>query len=125
MGCSLQSHYHENIRDRDGRDGQDAAPPFNGGPGGSFAVELSESVDSEGYLHAAVVRWESWQEPVQAIDVPPGRNILLSAVGGAGEDGRKGGDGRSGLRGIDGLSATCETETTVSLATCNVASKRD
>ncbi|KAK5123601.1 hypothetical protein LTR85_002639 [Meristemomyces frigidus] len=99
-------------RHRDGQNGQDAAPPINGGPGGRLAVELSESVESEGYLHAVVVRWDSWQQPVPAVDVPPGRDILLSAVGGSGEDGRKGRDGQSGLPGTEGLSATRETAAT-------------
>ena len=84
-----------------------------GGPGGSLAVELSESIEREGYLHAAVVRSDSWQQPTPSVELPPGRILLLSARGGTGENGHSGGDGQSGLAGVDGLAATRDTDATV------------
>lgn len=99
-----------------GRDGNDAPPAVTGGPAGLLAVELSESIESDGYLHAVVVRWESWQRPAPSVEVPPGKRFLLSAVGGNGEDGRTGGDGRSGSIGTEGTPATREMDATVSLS---------
>ncbi|KAK3659857.1 hypothetical protein LTR22_008224 [Elasticomyces elasticus] len=100
-------------RNRDGQDGIDATPSINGGPGGLVAIELSESAENEGYLHAAVFRWDSWQQPVPAVEIPPAKDILLSSAGGDGEDGRIGLDGENGLAGIEGTPATTETDATV------------
>ncbi|KAK3653420.1 hypothetical protein LTR56_004624 [Elasticomyces elasticus] len=99
-------------RNRDGQDGIDATPSINGGPGGLVAIELSESAENEGYLHAAVFRWDSWQQPVPAVEIPPAKDILLSSAGGDGEDGRIGLDGENGLAGIEGTPATTETDAT-------------
>ncbi|TKA83691.1 hypothetical protein B0A55_00261 [Friedmanniomyces simplex] len=99
-------------RDRDGQDGIDAAPPVNGGPGGLLVVELSESEQLESHLHAAVVRSDSWQQPVPAVDIPHYQDLLLSSAGGEGEDGLTGGDGQSGLPGIKGVAASRETDAT-------------
>jgi hypothetical protein len=73
-----------------------------------------ESVEQEGYIHAVVVQWEGRQQPVPVVQVPPGRQILLSARGGDGEAGRTGGDGQSGLVGVAGAAATREQDAQVS-----------
>ena len=78
-----------------------------------MVVALSESQVQDGYVRATVIRSDSWQQPVPAVDVPPGREILLSSVGGDGEDGHGGGDGQTGLPGSEGLNATPEAEATV------------
>jgi len=39
-------------------------------------------------------------------EVPVGRNIKLTAIGGKGENGHNGGNGQGGLDGQDGISAT-------------------
>lgn len=86
----------------------------NGGPAGHLAVELSEAIESEGYLHAVVTEYNSWQQPAPSVEVPPGKDLLLSAVGGNGEDGRTGGDGQSGFPGAEGDPATRNVDATVS-----------
>ncbi|GIZ44888.1 hypothetical protein CKM354_000807300 [Cercospora kikuchii] len=93
-------------RDKHGEHGVDATTPMTGGPGGSLAVELSESTKQVGYIHAATLRWTGVRQPVINTEVAPRRKLLLSAVGGNGETGRKGGDGHPGLAGTAGAAAT-------------------
>ena len=79
---------------------------MTGGPGGSLAVELSESTEQVGYIHAATLRWTGLRQPVINTEVAPRRKLVLSAIGGDGETGRKGGDGHPGLSGTAGAAAT-------------------
>lgn len=92
--------------DRNGQDGQDARAALNGGPAGSLAVELTESADQVGYIHAHTIRWEGPRQPVLSTEIPPRHRLLLSAAGGRGEAGGIGGDGTNGLQGANGRDAT-------------------
>lgn len=47
------------------------------------------------------------------VEVPAGRDILISALGGNGEDGLEGVDGQDGLRGENGSDATEVVDATV------------
>jgi hypothetical protein len=54
------------------------------------------------------------QRPPNEIEVSAQRDVLLSAVGGDGEDGHTGGNGQSGMAGTEGAGATRETDAMVS-----------
>lgn len=41
-------------------------------------------------------------------EIPAGRDVLFTAVGGDGQPGRNGGDGEDGMAGVDGAPATQE-----------------
>lgn len=86
-----------------------------GSPAGHLTVQVSESsVNEDGGLHIDVVAVEPEGVLPPAIEVPAGRDVLLSAIGGNGEDGRNGGDGEDGLAGMDGTDATVVLDATVS-----------
>jgi hypothetical protein len=77
-------------------------------------VELTESQAAQGSIHVAVVGVVSEHQIGTAFDVPVRRDILLTAIGGAGEDGQDGGDGQRGMNGVDGTAATRVADATVS-----------
>ena len=54
------------------------------------------------------------QRPPTENEVPAQRDVLLSAVGGDGEDGHTGGHGEPGMAGSEGAPATREMDATVS-----------
>ena len=59
---------------------------------------------------------ESFQTPAQTTEVPVGRRIQITAIGGKGEAGRQGGSGQSGMNGSPGQDATKTTDATVRLS---------
>ena len=100
---------------RDGSHGRNAAPAIRGGPAGFMAVELWESnIIPEG-IHARVLRCDARQQPPPSVEVPTKRDVLFTAIGGAGEAGNVGGDGQPGMDGTDGSPATREIDATVRL----------
>ena len=78
-----------------------------------MAVELWESNTIPEGIHARVLRHNARQRPPSSIEVPAKRDVIFSAIGGAGEAGNVGGDGQSGMDGIDGRPATREIDATV------------
>lgn len=79
-----------------------------------MAVELSESNDVLEGIHVDVIRSESRQEPPSYVEIPAGRDVLFTAIGGDGESGHMGGNGQNGMDGIAGAPATRDTDATVS-----------
>ena len=61
-----------------------------------------------------VIESESRQKPPSTIEIPAGRDVLFTAVGGDGEPGHTGGDGQNGMDGVAGAPAARETDATVS-----------
>ena len=108
----------------DGADGADADAATPGGPGGWLAVQFSSlSRDTEGFL--VNVLGQSPPDQVQVrTEVTAQRDLLLSAVGGNSEPGRKGGDGERGRTGTHGSPANREDDAGVSshalLAACHL-----
>ncbi len=88
-----------------------------GGPAGFLAVQLSESNTITEGIHAQVIRHASRQQPPATVEVPARRDLLLTGIGGNGEDGHTGGDGQHGMNAIDGQPATREVDATVRLPT--------
>lgn len=78
-----------------------------------MTVELVESPAIEGGIRVNVVASESHQELAPFTDVPVGRDVLLTAKGGNGENGLDGGDGIDGMDGVDGVDATESSDATV------------
>ena len=78
-----------------------------------MAVELWESDTIPEGIHARVLRHNARQRPPSSIEVPAKRDVMFSAIGGAGEARNVGGDGQSGMDGIDGRPATREIDATV------------
>jgi len=100
---------------RDGRNGRDARHAVPGSPAGHLTVQVSESsVNMDGGLHIDVVAVQPQGALPSSIEIPAGRDVLLSAIGGSGEDGLNGGDGEDGLDGLDGTDATSVSFATVS-----------
>jgi hypothetical protein len=76
-------------------------------------VELLESTNSpESFIVRAL-----GQQPENSVapvtQIPPQRDIVLQAIGGNGEPGRRGGDGGPGRDGIAGIDATEVLDATV------------
>ncbi|KAN0083855.1 hypothetical protein V8E54_002943 [Elaphomyces granulatus] len=91
---------------RDGHDGRHARRACPGAPAGHITLRLSESREVYGGIHVDVIPTEPEGEVWPPMEVPVGRDILISAVGGNGEAGLEGGDGQDGLRGENGSDAT-------------------
>lgn len=91
---------------RNGRPGTHAPPAISGGPAGTLVVQLSESNLSQGAIR--VQRRENRSVPrlPEVTEVPVGRDIRLTAIGGRGENGHEGGNGQGGLDGQDGTGAS-------------------
>jgi len=91
----------------------DATNPVRGQPAGMLVVELLESTNSpETFIIRAL-----GQQPENSVapitQVPPQRDIVLRAIGGDGEPGRRGGDGAPGRNGVAGIDATEVLDATV------------
>jgi hypothetical protein len=97
---------------RDGLAGLDAPQAIRGGPGGTLVVGLFESSTTQGAIRVELVKHSSTQQPPQSTEVPIGRNVVLTAIGGDGEPGDDGGHGQSGLDGADGVGATTASDAT-------------
>ncbi|KAG8529861.1 uncharacterized protein KY384_005342 [Bacidia gigantensis] len=97
---------------RDGQHGIHAPAATPGEPGGFIAVELFESTQIEEGVHVEVSGFASRVEPPESIEVPARRDLILSAVGGNGQEGQVGSNGQAGMNGIDGTNATREVDAT-------------
>ena len=98
----------------DGADGADADAATPGGPGGFLAIQLSSlSRSSEGFL-VNVIGQSPPDQVQQRTEVAAQRDLLLSAVGGNGEPGRKGGNGERGRTGRHGSPANRDDDAGVS-----------
>lgn len=60
-----------------------------------------------------IIDFQSRQEPPTYAEIPAGRDVLFTALGGDGEPGRNGGDGQNGMDGVDGAPATRELDAIV------------
>jgi hypothetical protein len=98
---------------RDGRPGANARDATPGTQAGLLAVELTQSTTVQGSIHVDVARFESTQQPGGPFDVPIRRDILLTAIGGNGENGLDGGNGQRGIDGVSGTAATRVADATV------------
>jgi hypothetical protein len=78
-------------------------------------VELLESTVVQGGIRVNVLQSQSLQQPPSAVEVPVGRDVLLTATGGDGEAGDFGGNGENGSDGEHGTAATRTTDATVSI----------
>ncbi|KAL9612032.1 MAG: hypothetical protein Q9167_003358 [Letrouitia subvulpina] len=101
---------------RDGQHGVNASQPISGAPAGFMAVKLSESTSIEEGIHVRVLNYAARLEPPAAVEIPTRKDVLLTAIGGAGEPGRNGGEGQNGTKGVDGQDATRETDATAQMA---------
>ncbi|KAI0185555.1 hypothetical protein EV127DRAFT_502358 [Xylaria flabelliformis] len=98
---------------RDGRPGMDAPGSIPGSPAGHLSVQILESPVIKGGIRAIVLASESSHELPSSVDVPVGRDLLLTAIGGNGENGINGEDGVDGRDGVNGVDASETTEATV------------
>lgn len=96
---------------RDGRHGRNAPQAVAGGPAGTLAVQLSQSATRGGIL-VERIEHRSAQNPPRRIEVPVGRDLVLTAIGGRGENGHNGGDGQRGEDGVNGTDATTGSDAT-------------
>ena len=109
----LSGSYEQVGGSRDGRHGIHAPNATAGSPAGFLAVDLSQSTTVSEGIHAQILRFASRIEPPGWVEVPARRNLLITAIGGRGENGAVGGDGQPGMNGFDGTSATQEVDATV------------
>jgi hypothetical protein len=71
-----------------------------------MTIRLLESHITAGGISVTVVATEPQNQLARTVEVPVGRDLHLTAIGGNGEDGQTGGDGQNGMAGIDGVNAT-------------------
>ncbi|XXG98999.1 hypothetical protein Hte_005332 [Hypoxylon texense] len=98
--------------ERNGRAGADAPQSVPGSAAGHLSVQLVESPVVKGGIRAIVIASQSSQELPSTVDVPVGRDLLLTAIGGNGEDGMSGEDGGNGQDGVDGVDASETSDAT-------------
>ncbi|KAN0122123.1 hypothetical protein V8E51_000449 [Hyaloscypha variabilis] len=95
-----------------GKAGVDAPGANAGEPAGVLSVELLESqTRPEGFVVRTLAQFPENRIP-QLTEILPHRDVVLQAIGGDGEPGRKGGDGSPGRDGIPGTNATKAQEAT-------------
>ncbi|KAI1129448.1 hypothetical protein F5Y10DRAFT_290977 [Nemania abortiva] len=97
---------------RNGRPGMDAPRSIPGSAAGHLSVQIVESPVIKGGIRAIILESQSSHELPSSIDVPVGRDLLLTAIGGNGEDGMNGEDGADGRDGINGMDASETSEAT-------------
>ncbi|GAW12934.1 hypothetical protein ANO14919_023070 [Xylariales sp. No.14919] len=97
---------------RDGRPGMDAPRSIPGSAAGHLSVQIDESPEIKGGIRATVIASQSSHELPSFVDIPVGRDLLLTAIGGNGEDGMNGEDGVDGRDGADGVDASEASEAT-------------
>lgn len=97
---------------RNGRPGHNAPQAIRGGPAGTMVIQLFESELSQGAIRANVVDYRSAHRPPPTTEVPIGRDLVLTTIGGNGEAGHQGGHGQEGLAGANGTNATTRTDAT-------------
>ena len=66
-----------------------------------------------GGINARLLRHGARQQPPSSVEVPAMRDVIFTAIGGAGEDGNTGSDGQPGMDGVAGSPATREVDATV------------
>ncbi|KAF2970549.1 hypothetical protein GQX73_g3031 [Xylaria multiplex] len=98
--------------DRNGRPGMDAPRSIPGSAAGYLSVQIVESPVIKGGIRAIILASQSSHELPRSVDVPVGRDLLLTAIGGNGEDGMNGGDGVDGRDGVNGVDASETSEAT-------------
>lgn len=84
-------------------------------------MQLVESPVVKGGIRAIVTASQSSQELPSSVDVPAGRDLLLTAIGGNGEDGMNGEDGGNGQDGVNGVDASETSDATVRINTAHAA----
>ncbi|CAO2648302.1 Nn.00g075690.m01.CDS01 [Neocucurbitaria sp. VM-36] len=97
---------------RHGRPGNNAHQAIPGGPAGTLAVQLSESQLAQGAIHVRVVESSQAHRLARDSEVPIGRDLRLTAIGGIGESGHGGEDGQRGMNGVNGIGATRGSDAT-------------
>ncbi|KAK5634158.1 hypothetical protein RRF57_009872 [Xylaria bambusicola] len=98
--------------ERNGRPGMDALQSISGSAGGHLSVQIVESPAIKGGIRAIVVASQPSDMLPSPVDVPVGRDLLLTAMGGNGEDGMNGEDGTDGRDGVSGMDASETSEAT-------------
>lgn len=76
-------------------------------------MQLVQSRVVQGGICAIVLASQSSRQLPSSVEVPVGRDVFLTAIGGNGEDGMNGEDGESGLNGADGIDASETSDATV------------
>ncbi|MBL7688261.1 MAG: hypothetical protein JNJ49_09510 [Bdellovibrionaceae bacterium] len=89
----------------DGRNGGNAGPSSAGMNGGNISVTLSD-LERGGNGYVQILGTVDGRGANQTVDLSPGLNIHLKALGGNGGRGGNGGDGEGGARGQRGSDAT-------------------
>jgi hypothetical protein len=97
---------------RHGEPGVNAPESISGGPAGTLAVLLSESQLSQGAIDVQVVDSTQSHRLPAHIEIPIGRDLRLTAIGGIGETGQDGENGQDGLDGVDGTPASKGSDAT-------------
>lgn len=69
-------------------------------------MQIVESPVIKGGIRAIVLASQSSHELPPSIDVPVGRDLLLTAIGSNGEDGMNGEDGVDGQPGVNGVDSS-------------------
>ncbi|KAI0420609.1 hypothetical protein F5X98DRAFT_331382 [Xylaria grammica] len=90
----------------------DAPRSIPGSAAGHLSVQIDESPEIKGGIRATVIASQSSHELPSFVDIPVGRDLLLTAIGGNGEDGMNGEDGVDGRDGADGVDASEASEAT-------------
>ncbi|KAJ8132669.1 hypothetical protein O1611_g955 [Lasiodiplodia mahajangana] len=111
-GRQLQLYDQSIEYKRDGRPGMDAQRSIPGSTAGHLSVQIVESPVINGGIRAIVLASQSSRELPSSVDVPVGRDLLLTAIGGNGEDGMNGEDGADGRDGVNGVDASETSEAT-------------
>ncbi|KAI0965132.1 hypothetical protein F4678DRAFT_467800 [Xylaria arbuscula] len=96
--------------ERNGHHGIDAPRSISGSAAGHLSVQIDESPAIKGGIRATVLASQSSHELLSYVDVPVGRDLLLTAIGGNGEDGMNGENGVDGRDGADGADASETSE---------------
>ena len=78
-----------------------------------MAFELWESGTVPEGINARLLEHGARQQPPSSVEVPAMRDVIFTAIGGAGEDGNTGSDGQPGMDGVDGSPASREVDATV------------
>lgn len=91
----------------------DAPRSIPGSAAGHLSVQLVESPKVKGGIRATVLASQSSHKFPSSVDVPIGQDLLLTAIGGKGEDGMKGEDGGNGRDGVNGADASETSDATV------------
>lgn len=109
---ALVLHRHDSAITRHGSPGVIARQAVSGGPAGTLAIQLFESQTAQGAIHVRVLESTQAHHLPPATEVPVGRDLRVTAIGGIGESGHKGGNGQDGMDGVDGSDASRGSDAT-------------